>query len=273
MRNGFVDYCRLIAAIGIVWFYTDGPGYMIAYAALPFFLVLLALPSRAGIPERARRLLLPFVVWSAIYGAQRVSDALQQGADAFGWWKPSMLLIGTADHLWFLPFAFICVVLAPLLRGWKLSVLLPVIAAAALSVLGTTQVFPWYQWSFGVIPALVGFAYFQARLLAVLPLIASYIVLEVFRPSSDNMVILAGSALAILALSVTMRPTKLSAWCARMSMWVYLGHMLVLSQILSFGFEGYPLVFGSIIGSMIFAMSIDIVMQRFSLLRGRRSRA
>lgn len=60
-RNGLVDYGRLVAAMGIVWFHSQAPGARLAYAALPFFLVLLAMPSRAGLRVRAQRLLLPFL--------------------------------------------------------------------------------------------------------------------------------------------------------------------------------------------------------------------
>lgn len=262
VRNGLVDYCRLIAAFGIVWFHTEAPGYRIAYAAVPFFIVLLSLPSRSSLGDRARRLLVPFVIWSGIYAALRVSSAFHEGTGLFDWWEPWMLLTGTSIHLWFLPFAFLVAVVAPLLRGTKLVLALPVLAAGVLAFLGGPLGYPWYQWSFGLIPALVGFAFVRAGLVAVAPLIASYAVLEVFRPAPDNITILAGSALAILALLVRLPPTRLSDWCARLSMWVYLAHVLVINRGETMGLQGYALAGFSIAGSLVLALGIDLVLQR-----------
>jgi surface polysaccharide O-acyltransferase-like enzyme len=113
LRNGFVDYCRLVAAFGIVWFHTEAPGYRVAYTGLPFFLVLLALPSRMSLADRARRLLLPLLIWSVVYALFRAWNAAEQGQALFGWWKPWMPLVGTSIHLWFLPFAFLVALVAP----------------------------------------------------------------------------------------------------------------------------------------------------------------
>lgn len=262
MRNGFVDYCRLIAAFGIVWFHTGAPGYLLAYAGLPFFLVLLALPSRMSMAERARRLLLPLLIWSAVYGLFRVWNAAEQGQALFGWWKPWMFLAGTSIHLWFLPFAFLVALVAPALRASKVTLLLPVLAAVLLSVIGETSVWPWYQWSFGVIPALAGFAFLQSRPLSLISLAAAYVVLEMFRPSPDNLVIIGGSLLGFAAMSVTMQRSPLSDWCARISMWVYLGHGVAVVQLRLSGVEGYTLAVLSCLWALVLAVCIDLVVQR-----------
>jgi hypothetical protein len=55
MRNGGIDASRLICAFGIAWFHSDAPGARVAYLALPFFPVLLAMPSGAGMAQRATR--------------------------------------------------------------------------------------------------------------------------------------------------------------------------------------------------------------------------
>lgn len=262
MRNGFVDYCRLIAAFGIVWFHTGAPGYLLAYAGLPFFLVLLALPSRLGMADRARRLLLPFLIWSAIYALFRAWNAAEHGQALFGWWKPWMVLTGASIHLWFLPFAFLVALVAPALRASKVALLLPVLAAGLLSAIGETSVWPWYQWSFGVIPALAGFAFLQSRPLSVLSLVAAFVVLEMFRPSPDNIVIVGGSLLGFAAMSVTMQRSPLSDWCARISVWVYLGHFMVVVQLYGSGVDGYTLALLSCLWSLFLAVCIDLIVQR-----------
>jgi hypothetical protein len=262
LRNGFVDYCRLIAAFGIVWFHSDAPGYRLAYVGLPFFLVLLALPSRMGMADRARRLLLPFLIWSAVYALFRAWNAAEQGQALFGWWQPRMFLTGTSIHLWFLPFAFLVALVAPALRASKVTLLLPVLAAGLLSAAGETSVWPWYQWSFGVIPALAGFAFLQSRPLSVLSLAATYAVLEMFRPSPDNLVIIGGSLLGFAAMSVTMQRSPLSDWCARLSIWVFLGHGLAVVQLRLSGVDGYTLALLSCLWSLILAVCIDLVVQR-----------
>ncbi len=85
VRNGFVDYCRLVAAAGIVWYHSGAPGQLIGYAGLPFFLVLLALPTRSSPSDRARRLLVLFAVWSLIYALLWMATARYYGLDTFVW--------------------------------------------------------------------------------------------------------------------------------------------------------------------------------------------
>jgi fucose 4-O-acetylase-like acetyltransferase len=262
MRNGLVDYCRLVAAFGILWFHTEAPGYRVGYVAAPFFIVLLSLPSRSGLPDRARRLLLPFVIWSVIYSLARIAPALHSGDDLFGWWKPSMLLTGTSTHLWFLPFAFLVALVAPAVRTSRVALVAPVLAAGFLALVGEPQTHPLYQWSFGLIPALIGFAWARTGLWALLPLAVSFAVLELFRPSQDNLVILAGSGLAILVLSIRVAPTPLSDWCARVSLWVYLAHVLVIQRAVTMGFQDLSLVAVTMVGSLLLAMGIDVVLMR-----------
>ena len=160
-RNGLLDYGRLIAVLGIVWFHAGAPGARVAYAGLPFFLVLLALPSQSGLLKRAQRLLVPFVIWSAIYALVFTVHSIRVGADPFIWWRPYSVLSGTSIHLWFLPYAFAVSVVAPLLRG-GLAIALPLLAACLLAALGEITAFPLYQWTFGLIPVLAGFAFRQA---------------------------------------------------------------------------------------------------------------
>jgi hypothetical protein len=266
MRNGLVDYGRLIAALGIVWFHTKAPGYPLAYAGLPYFLTLLFLApprwSRPWLANRAWRLLWPFALWSAIYGLQRVSDAWQAGEPLFGWAKPEMLAMGTADHLWFLPYAFVALAVAPLIRATRAELAWPLVAAGLLVLAGPITAFPWYQWSFGLIPILVGLAHLRFGPWAALALAASCGVLWVGRPHPDVLTILIGSGLAILAMQVRTRATPMSDLCARLAVWVYLGHMLVVVQLKGTGWTGMPLALAAMAGSLVLAWSIDVLIRR-----------
>jgi surface polysaccharide O-acyltransferase-like enzyme len=260
-RNGLLDYARLIAACGIVWFHVEAPGYRAAYAALPFFLVLLTLPSRAGPAQRARRLLVPFAIWSAIYALFLVFLAMKSGQDPFRWWRPEMIATGPSTHLWFLPFAFMVGLAAPVLRGTAAGAL-PLLAACLLAVAGETDAPPWHQWGFGLIPAVTGFAFQRNRILALMSLAAGFLVLELFRPSPDNLVILGGTALACLMLSFRLPATRISALCARLSIWVYLGHVLVIHRFQSDGLDGSALGLASICGALALAALIEVVLRR-----------
>lgn len=106
-RNGVVDVARFVGSIGIVLFHAKAIGGEVGYSALSLFTVLTIFFSvgRDGdVRERARRLLLPWLWWSGFYGLVRLADS-----DPF---QPWMLLTGPSLHLWFLPFAFVCSVVA-----------------------------------------------------------------------------------------------------------------------------------------------------------------
>ena len=119
-RNGTLDYARLLAAFGIVFFHAGAPGGAIGYAALPFFLMLLvvlAFPGavRVSFPAylrgRVQRLLVPWVIWSGVYGVLKLAELVVTGAPFGSEFSLNMILTGTALHLWFLPFAFLAFVI------------------------------------------------------------------------------------------------------------------------------------------------------------------
>jgi hypothetical protein len=228
---------------------------------LPYFLVLLALPSQSGISKRARRLLVPFAIWSGIYAFVFTLIAAKTGLAPFAWWRSYMFASGPSIHLWFLPFAFMVSCVSSILRGTH-AVALPLLASCLLAVLGETPGFPWYQWSFALIPVLAGFAFLQNRGLGLLSLVGSILVLEIFRPSPDNLVIAGGAAVAFLAMSAKLPATAASDWCARLSFQVYLCQILVILKFKLMGLEGYSLALASIAGSLVLAVGIETVLSR-----------
>lgn len=116
MRNGLVDVTRFFGALGIVWFHAGGASSWIGYSGLPLFLALgiyFTLDAAERHPPaevalaRFRRLLGPFVAWSAIFLLAKSANALVTGVPLSSELRPWMLLAGTSLHLWFLPFIFL----------------------------------------------------------------------------------------------------------------------------------------------------------------------
>lgn len=261
-RNGLIDYGRLLAALGIVWFNAQAPGDRIAYMALPFFLILLTLPPTSNLPARAKRLLLPFLIWSVVFAMLNTALALKTHAAPFDWWQWSMILSGTWIHLWFLPFAFLAAVVAPWFQHPLASLGGALLVATLIVMDKVPESVPFGQWAFGAIPVLVGIAYFSwGWRLAVLALGASSLILFLGRSSPDNFTILAGTALALGFLSSHLPASPVSDWCARISVWVYLSHPLVIVVGQSLRITYIELGLFSLVGSVILAQIIETAVQ------------
>ena len=123
-RSATLDYARFLAAVGIIVFHVGAAGANIGYAALPFFimlLVVLAFPGaerldfRTYARSRAVRLLLPWVVWSLIYGSLKLAEVGLTNATIQSEFALWMLFAGPSLHLWFMPFAYAtCLAIWPL---------------------------------------------------------------------------------------------------------------------------------------------------------------
>ncbi|WP_417806596.1 acyltransferase family protein [Thioclava sp.] len=251
-----MDYIRLLAAFAIVWFHSNAPGHQLAYLGLPFFLVLLGLPSRASLKVKARRLLRPFVVWSLIYSGAKMVQALLRHEPPLGWLEPWMLMTGTSLHLWFLPFAFVVSLLY--LRDhpkWLLG-LMPVVGALAMIVFAKVLSPPFAQWAFGIVPLTLGYCYFRCGRWVVLPWVISVALLFAFRPASDNGAIALGTAASLLLMQIRLPQSALSDWCARLSLLIYLDHLLVIGVGQFIGLTSYALALFAISGAMVLSLGI-----------------
>lgn len=118
---GTIDCLRIFAALAIVWIHTPRSELLestvvLGRFAVPFFVfsaIYFATMGGFKVSQRTlgryafarfRRLYLPFLVWSAAYlGLKGIKLVLapDQQNDFPGW---SLLLVGSAYHLWFLPF-------------------------------------------------------------------------------------------------------------------------------------------------------------------------
>ncbi len=253
MRNATLDHARLVAAAGIVIFHSGAPGSGLGYAALPFFLILLASLAWEGAEraafapfarDRLRRLLLPWALWSTIYAVLKLAEAVLAGRPPGVEFAPWMWLAGPAIHLWFLPFAAaVCLMLWPFARLARnlpqearpvLAILLA--AAAATAVLAQaegTLPLPFAQWAYGTPGALIGAAF------AVMPglagraaLVASTAALLAAAgwPAGASHLVLAGAAFW-LCLALPLPDNRAARTAAGLSLTVYLSHPLVTSVL------------------------------------------
>lgn len=114
VRLASVEAARVLSSVNVVVCHVIGMsvGGAFLLTALSMALTVRAHRRASLFKERARRLLMPWLFWSALYLAAPVIHALRHGEPVSGAFKPSMLLVGGADHLWYLPFAFVMTVLA-----------------------------------------------------------------------------------------------------------------------------------------------------------------
>ena len=252
-RNGAVDIARFAGALGIVWFHEHAPFDWLGYAALPMFVAFLLYfalattdpenPRRpAGERRRGTRLLVPWLAWSAIYGAAKVADALVSGApiaSEFDYW---MLLTGAKIHLWFLPFAFVA--------GWGLIALLPLVrrhcsfahlwlaftaAQAALFFVLSEYSFarPFYQWLFVMPAVFLGLMLYLAggdrlRLLSVALAAALACWLATSLGWSHGAVqTMIAAAVCAATLMLPLSASPLTGLLASISLGIYLVHPLI----------------------------------------------
>ncbi len=162
-RVGGLDAARVLATFGIVWVHTaeiqgqDPSLNTLGRFGTSFYIlaaVFFSARSHINRPEtraadvirrRARRLLVPYALWCAIYAAFYFATMYPQGHPVeviTRYWGP---FFGTAPHLWFLPFAFLAGVLASLLvpRLLKLPGRLLLMVGPALTLAAYIYVYGW----------------------------------------------------------------------------------------------------------------------------------
>ena len=162
------DRLRLLSFCDIAAFHMTGR-YLLLGMGLPTFLVLrFALASRLPVPEptrkfihvRVEKLLVPWAAWSLLFGALIAAQSLRKGIPLGEVFTPYMLLYGTSDHLWFLPFAALVGILVHFIDVATQRVPTRIFVAAA-GVTGMVLVWvthllhplvdqqPFRQWIFG----------------------------------------------------------------------------------------------------------------------------
>jgi len=295
-RNATYDYARLLAAFGIVLFHAGGPGAQIGYAALPFFLMLmisLALPAAQKqnfapySRTRAQRLLVPWLLWSGIYGILKLAEVLATSATWGDEFRAHMMLTGPALHLWFLPAAFVaCLAIQPVVHrqpapgsasqtaSTEQTTLAIAIALsfAALALLGLRQdqalPVPLAQWVYVAPAACLGLALalHRAQPLMALALAAGFTGAAWGLGWHQGLPQIALAALMLILCGVIRLPaTRLSALAAQFSLGIYLAHPLVFSLLERLtSLSHTTLAFAAIatLGAMVVAAAVDWTLQR-----------
>lgn len=278
-RNATLDYARLVAAFGIVVFHVGAPGAALGYAALPFFLILLTVmlpgmarhtPASDFLRSRAARLLLPWLVWSALYGTLKLLEAAFTPTTLGSEFAPYMLLTGPALHLWFLPFAFVVSLLAlPLVRlarhvpPYALPAVLILLAVGVL-VLGDGRVFPIpvRQWLYALPSICLGLAlafsglHFGRSVLVLGAFAATAFLAGI--SSGLAQILIAGVAF-VLCTAWVLPPSRFSDLAGQSALGVYLAHPLVLSvlkRIMPLDPEGWAIATAACLGSFGIAVLI-----------------
>ena len=253
-KRAGIDALRVLGAAAIVWFHLHLPGDWIAMAALHVF-VILAVHFGADRPlsRHASRLLIPWALWSALYGLAKIAQALAHGTPILHEFAPFMLLTGPSVHLWFLPFTFAVLALiarAPPLPGWAPPVLM-------LAVLGIMRLGPYpapaAQWAH-VLPAAVLGLWMASRNSPLIPLgltaaAAAALWAAGFGRGIEQTAL---AALACLAAFVVPLPghSGLRALAA-MSFGVYLAHPLIVAFLLEAGMVPSLALFGLAFGASL----------------------
>ncbi|WP_157132693.1 acyltransferase family protein [Novosphingobium nitrogenifigens] len=251
VRNQAIETLRILAAFGIVAYHSNAPFHNLAYAGLIVFLILSPMvdvrynwgrPRSVG--QLARTLLAPWAFWMAIYGMKDVA----QHSPVLGAGNPvAGILMGTSQHLWFLPFIFVALLLTNKAKVWCPPLaLFWLCAIGAGLLLATVSIWrpaslgwplPLPQWIHALAPVMIGIVLGltprvgKAAWLAVVPLAGALVVaIAADLPGVSDTYAL-GIGLTVLAA------TSPAAWwprrwvvqpVAECMMGVYLTHILFL---------------------------------------------
>lgn len=263
-RNGSIDGLRWLGAIGIVWFHMALPGGGIGYAALPFFVTMLIYfgPDRPLL-DRANRLLMPWAIWSVIYGGLKLLECTLLNIPLSQEFQPWMLLTGPSIHLWFLPYCFGVLVI---LRGLSRTGLRVVAAIGVPVTLWMANELalptPFAQWAAVFPAAILGLAMHREgpQMAPTLCFGTAATMGLVWLLGWQDMTFQIGlAALAIGgALLVPLPAPKWVIWVSGLSLGVYLIHPLVIAVGHRLGISDWVLLAFALVGSHI----ATLVLQR-----------
>lgn len=250
---------RFLCAFGIVWYHMNAPHKVLFHVALPLFVVLAVFLSVVSLQRggetrfwraRVRRILIPWLAWSAFYIAVEMARGepsyLTQIAG-----NPLLILVGPTITLWFLPFLLLASLIVVATERWMrrdgdverlLMLAVPVAAGSYWVYNHATLPEPLIPWS-SVLPSVlyglvVVYARDRGRPWAPLAFLGGLVLMTTALHSLDGVVALLFAALFFeLGLRVRL-PGTIWLIGGRLSFGIYLMHpfmMLVYYKLLPFG--------------------------------------
>ncbi len=291
-----LDRLRVLAIIDITMYHADfGRPRLLLGLGLPVFLIAAVfLPAqRSTLPSwpsvvgpRVKRVLLPWVFWSAVYavalqGQARMSTGSWPG---WPWFDPSMMFYGTATHLWFLPFIFLaavavrCVLPAVRRMRWPIIALVGLVGGLGLASVSPPGWlgYPFSTWWFSLPGLVIGLALGRLALAGQLCHRRAYVIAGAavggsvawlmwlgLEPATGRYA-LAG-ALVVLSLGLTWPDDPISRTLSGCVYGVYLIHPLVfvLTHEVIDG-PSYPLL---VAVGLIGATALTLLCQRLPVLK------
>lgn len=140
-----IELLRVVSAFAIVWFHCGVPGSYTAHSGLMVFAILSVFfaSKTKSVAERARRLLVPWLIWDLFYAGLNIA----RGHPAFPFYRGPVAVVlgGSMFHLWYLPFIFIVLISLDQLRA-RLGVAMLAWSGAALSAVCLYFAPALWQW-------------------------------------------------------------------------------------------------------------------------------
>ena len=186
-RIANIERLRILSAFGVASFHIHEwfprslgvVGFIIFLLTFCVFVVNKSEPYVMAdlIKQKSRRLLKPWLFWSAVYGGLGLVKMVYLNVPFSDVFSPTMILTGTRIHLWFLPFAFFAALLLALIhrRICNVSNSLTIVTAILIGVvcvLGCSVIQsriqppkPLAQWTLGLPAIPLGFAIGRIALL------------------------------------------------------------------------------------------------------------
>ncbi len=244
-RDQAIEALRIMAAFAIVAFHAQIEDYYWLLSGLVVFVFLAAFYGVQQRPDRgrlARRMLVPFAFFYAVYGAAN----LVLGRPMFVQDHPvTMVLAGPSWHLWFLPFIFLVLVSAQGLARFRrmpdYGKQFAALGAGCLIVLGLAYEHIWQlaiplPQAIRMVPVAVlgmaaGLLARRHRSLLYVPLIVGLIVCYVAPIAGFSLAVAIGlGGVGLAHLAARLWPRKLSVQPIADCMFgVYLTHIIALA--------------------------------------------
>lgn len=257
-RNASIDYLRFVGSIGIIWFHLHLPGSEIGLAALPMFVALfVCFGVGRDISALNRRLLFPWLIWSAVFGVAKVAQALVSGqpiSSEFDWW---MLLAGPSIHLWFLPFSYFFVLFISQFRRQRRGMAVVILVPCSIWLADASLPQPFAQWV-TVIPAAcmglvlnhLGARSRRAHFIGWMSVLLAGLMVLAGRDTVALQYVI-GIAAVLIALPFRLPASNFTRVLSETSFGIYLLHPLVFALVLYLPLDGAWLQAGLVVGVSI----------------------